>query len=161
MERLCEQLRASLHGVVRSWNEMMRGTPLDSVKGTERLDNVPDLVLGMVEASLCNPADRASHEEKVAAAVKHGEVRREQGFSEELLFEEYDALRKAFWRTIRAIEDDAERCTMGILRIDLAMTLATHASMRGFFRKEIEATGDWDQEIRELADSSPFLRGFD
>jgi hypothetical protein len=32
--------------------------------------------------------------------------------------------------------------------------------MRGYFRREIEATANWDDEIEELVASSPFLRGF-
>jgi hypothetical protein len=34
--------------------------------------------------------------------------------------------------------------------------MGTHASMHGSFRSEIEATSDWEAEIRKLVDSGPF-----
>ncbi len=45
-----------------------------------------------------------------------------------------------------------------MMRIDSAISLATNASMWGYFRPEIEGSGNWKEGIERMISSSPLVR---
>lgn len=160
MIEICEQLRTETPEVIRRWEQLVREMPWFSLPREHRIDDLPAVVLGLVEVSLCSPTDRTAHWQQIAAAAEHGYQRREQGLPEHLIFTEYHLLRQAIWYHLCATRaQDYQRVTQAIMRIDTAVTTATNASMWGYHRPEVEAHGVWGDALRRLVDSSPFLRG--
>lgn len=158
MREICEELKRSAPAVVRRWEAFVREQPWYSLPATHRVDNLPQLVVGLVEASLCTPADLESHRQKVRAAVEHGEHRRSQEIPESLIFTEYHLLRQAIWYHLVEQFGASDRTASAIMRIDTAITVATNASMWGYHRREIEALGKWDEGIERIVTSSSLLR---
>lgn len=159
MRAICEDLKQHVPSVMAVWEKLVREEPWYSLPRDHRVDGLPEVVVGLVEASLCSPADYESHRQKIEAAAAHGMSRREQGVPEHLILTEYHLLRWAIWRYLHATFGATDRVAEAIMRIDTAITLATNASMWGYFRPEVEAQGKWEQTIERLAADSPFLRG--
>lgn len=156
MRDVCHDIKAHTGQVLALWQEFARREPWLSLPEHHRIDHLPEVIVGLTEASLCDPADEAAHLQKVWAAAEHGQHRREQGFAMELIFHEYHLLRQALWRYIR---DHAEMSKQAeaINRIDTAISLSTMASLRGYHRRELEEKGEWPQTIDRLAGESPLL----
>jgi hypothetical protein len=85
------------------------------------------------------------------SAAHHGFVRRRQGLAESSLFEELAFVREAIWADIQArFGRESQVAAEIILRIDMALTLASQASLRGYFRIEFEERGLWPRALAEL-----------
>lgn len=144
-------------------------TPPDAVV----LDSLPELLAGLFAALSTAGGDTTAWRELVDRAAQHGASRREQGHSEEILFGEYHLLREAIWRHLRRYADEGtpdatagaatrERRPPGaeapaiaaVHRVDHGLTIATRASLLGFHRGELVASGRWSERIAELIDSA-------
>ena len=158
MEEICQNLKSHVPDVIARWERLVREHPWFSLPADHRIDALPEVVVGLVEASLCNPVDREAHRQKVEAACTHGEDRRRQEIPEHLIFTEYHLLRQALWYYLVDTYGSSDRTSEAIMRLDNAITLATNASMWGYHRPEIEALGKWDEGLGRIIDSSPLLR---
>ena len=158
MKAICEDIKNHVSEVLVEWEQRVREEPWYSLPAEHRIDNLPDVIIGLVEASLCNPADVESHRRKVVEAAEHGTHRREQDIPEHLIFTEYHLLRQALWYYLERKFGSSDRVTQAIMCIDTAITLATNASMWGYHRQEIEAMGKWEEGIERMISSSPLLQ---
>jgi hypothetical protein len=157
MDDYCRDLRQHVGEVLAEWEQLVRKQPWYSLPPEHRIDNLPDVVVGLVEASLCEPRNLERHRQQVEAAVGHGFHRRTQGIPESLILTEFHLLRQAIWNYLVRKFGPAEGVVTAIMRIDCAITLATNASMWGYHRPEITALGKWDAGIERLSSSSPLL----
>jgi hypothetical protein len=155
MNRLCADIRTNAAEVLAEWERLVREQPWYSLPPDRRIGNLQEVLIGLVEASLCEPRDLAAQRAQIEAACTHGVERRTQGVPEHLIFTEYHLLRQAIWYYLVRRHGTSDRVTEAIMRIDSAMTLATNASLWGYHREEIEALGKWDEGIRRILDSSP------
>lgn len=155
MKDLCDTLKSHVSEVLVEWETLVREQPWFSLPADHRIDSLPDVIVGLVGASLCTPVDAEAHRENIAAATVHGAHRREQGIPEHLILTEYHLLRQAIWRYLIGKVGASERTADAMMRIDSAVTLATNASMWGYFRPEIEAAGKWEGGIERMVASSP------
>lgn len=155
MKEICEDLKSNARKLVEKWDRKTRGEPWASLPKDYRVDHLPDVLSGLVEASLCRPLDEEAHSENLWAAVNHGSQRRKQGVAEHVLFREYHLLREVIWRYLR--KQDYPDLLQAITRIDAAISLALMGSLRGFYRAELEEAGQWGETIDWLLQSSPFL----
>jgi len=158
MKQICQNIKSHVSDVLVRWERLVREQPWYSLPADHRIDGLPEVIVGLVEASLCNPVDRESHRQEVEAALTHGENRRKQGIPEHLIFTEYHLLRQALWYYLVDTYGSSDRVTEAIMRLDGAISLATNASMWGYHRPEIEALGKWDEGLERIIESSPFLR---
>jgi hypothetical protein len=158
MKRICEHLKSNVAKVLAEWERLVQEEPWYSLPADHRIDNLPDTIIGMVNASLCDPSDIEAHRDHVAAATKHGEDRRKQGIPEHMMLTEYHLLRQAIWYYLVENMGPSERVVNAIMRIDIAITTATNASMWGYHREEIEALGKWEEGIARITTSSPLLQ---
>jgi len=157
MNEICEDIKRHVPDVLLEWERRVREQPWYSLPAGHRIANLPDVIVGLVEASLCSPADEEAHRRKVEAAAEHGEHRRRQGIPEHLILTEYHLLRSAIWYYLVGKFGSSARTTEAIMRIDTAITLATNASMWGYHREEIEAMGKWEEGVERMISSSPLL----
>lgn len=104
-------------------------------------DHLADLVRRLGEAALARQ-DGASgpSRELVWTAVLHGVGRREDGFTEEMLFQEYYLLRRCMWGALK--RKSPESAAETIMRIDAEITMATNASLQGFHLENRDLIGE-------------------
>jgi hypothetical protein len=155
MQQICDALKAGVPEILGRWKELLAELPWTSDLSDEGVDHLPEVVIGLVEASLCSPLDEDAHRQKVFAAARHGQDRRDQGWTERQLLQEYHILRQAIWWFLKATGNP--RATEVIFRIDTASTLATMASLRGFHRDLLEEQQRWPEALEEIVGDSPFL----
>lgn len=156
MQRICDHLKAHVPEILEHWQELSAALPWTEDLGKDAVDHLPEVVVGLVEAALCDPLDEEAHRQKVYAAAKHGADRRAQGWNERQLLQEYHILRQAIWGFLK--ESHWPDAIDVIFRIDTASTLATMASLRGFHRDLLEKQGRWPGAVEEIVRDSPFLR---
>jgi hypothetical protein len=157
MNSICDAIKRNTDEIIAEWEVLVREQPWFSLPAEHRIDHLPDVIIGLVESSLCNPVDPRAHRQNVEAACTHGVSRREQGIPEHLMFTEYHLIRQAIWYFLQRNFPPTDELSDAILRIDGAISLATNASMWGYHRAEIEALGKWDEGIERIITSSPFL----
>src|SRR5690606_8387727 len=157
MKELCDHMKGHVSQILVEWEQLVREEPWFSLPPEHRIDSLPDVIISLVGASVCEPLDREAHRRNIEAACQHGSNRRKQGIPEHLIFTEYHLLRHAIWRFLTANFRPSERITQAMLRIDSAIALATNASMWGYYRDEIQALGKWEEGMKRIAHSSPFL----
>lgn len=158
METICEDIKEHVSEVLVEWERLVRQQPWYSLPADHRINGLPDVIVGIVDASLCTPTEVESHRRKVQAAAEHGSHRRQQGIPESLILTEYHLLRQAIWRYLLTKYGSSDRIVDAIMRIDSAITLATNASMWGYHRPEIEALGKWEAGMEKMVQSSSFLQ---
>ena len=159
MKDICQDIKSNVPKVVEEWETLVREQPWYSLPTEHRINNLPEVIVGLVEASLCNPVDEGAHRQAVDAAVVHGQHRHKEGIPEHMILTEYHLLRQAIWYYVERKFGASDETTNAIMRLDQAISLATNASMWGYHREQIEALGKWDEGIERIIASSPFLRG--
>lgn len=159
MRAICEDIKSHVPEILADWERLVQEEPWYSLPREHRINSLPAVITGLVEASLCAPAEKEAHRAKVAAACEHGVSRREQGIPEHLISTEYHLLRRAIWHYLLRKFGPSDRVAGAIMRIDMAITAATNASMWGYYRKEVEAQGKWEEVFDRIVASSPFLSG--
>lgn len=101
--------------------------------------------------ALLAPHDRELCRTLLHRAAAHGEMRLEQGLPDALLFQELYLARESLWTYIKEHDPDYGGLrSEAILRIDMALSLAAKASLRGYHRPAFEARGEWPQVIDQL-----------
>lgn len=156
MQQICEDLKAHGAEVVQIFERVAVEGPSLQLPEENKEDVLPELIIGLVEASLCTPFDLDSHGKKVKAAVQHGRFR--DGFPEHPIFEHYDLLREAIWSYLRQKFRYRSRATDAIMRIDAAIDLATRGSLYGYHSLEYGIDGQMEDVVERLAAASPLLK---
>jgi hypothetical protein len=121
------------------------------------LGRVPQIIRDLIEVSLIHPANLEAHEAKVAEAIAHGETRRQLGMGEQVIFEEFAAVREALRRYLEGCPVDRWKRREALMRLDMAISVAELAAVRGFHRVAFEEAGLWESLVGELAKHSPLL----
>ena len=160
MGTLCDDLPGHVAKIVKEWDLFSRReSQLAQLPTGHRWDSLPKTTNGLLEASLCRPQDAATQRELVSAALEHGQDRRADGVSPDVIFAEYSVLHYAIWHHFQQVMSGGMRLD-AILKIDMSISLATRASLSGYHRAEMEATGSWAGIIDYLiGEALVFSRG--
>jgi len=156
MKDVCDYLKSRVGDILVEWSALAVERPWHELPEEHRLNSLPQVITGLLDASVCDPDSRDLHLAKVHAAADHGAERRSQAFAQELVLTEYYLMREAIWRVLNGNKDLANR-TGAIMLIDAALNLATRASLAGYHRKEYEQAGSWPEVLHDLVDQSPLL----
>ena len=154
---VCEDLKAHVPEIVREWEAITHEEPWTSLPKAHRIDELPAVAIGLFESALCEPADVEAHRQKVLAAVKHGEQRREHGLPDAVLLTEFYLLREAIWRYLKRTREPTV-ADHAILRIDSAIMLATRAALIGYHRSEYESRERWPHAVDRLVAEAPLFK---
>jgi hypothetical protein len=154
MRSIGEAIQRHVAEILDEWEHLVQEEPWYSLPPGDRTDHMPDVILGIADATLCRPTEGDAHRVQVEAAARHGRIRRDQKVPDHLISTEYHLLRQALWRFLTRHFGSSDRTTRAILRIDRGIGVATNASMWGYYRDEIEGLGKWEESIeRIVADS--------
>lgn len=156
MRQLGIELTEHSPAILRLASETLAETAIWRPPG-HSFEPLAEVVVGFIDASLLHPHDLAVHERKVAAAVRYGEQRRAEGLSEMFIFAELAALREAIRSYLATCTSPRRTAREARMRLDMAISVAELAAIRGFHRGEFERTGLWDSLVGRLARESPLL----
>lgn len=125
--------------------------PWSRLASEARTNSLPEVAENACALALRGGRDRLRCERLLESAAHHGFTRRHQGLPESIIFDEIAFVREAIWADIQSRFGRENRVTAEIiLRIDMALTLASQASLRGYFRDEFEERGIWPGALAEL-----------
>jgi hypothetical protein len=97
------------------------------------------------------PQDRDLCRAMLHAASSHGEDRLERGLPDSFVFQELYVARESIWTYIIQHHDRRSGLVAeAILRIDMSLSLASKAALRGYHRPAFERRGTWPGVIDEL-----------
>jgi hypothetical protein len=158
MESLCSQLRAQVPEIIEDWDQLARHAAWLGIPREHRIDSLPDVLDRLLCLVPCTANDlEGTHRAMVLVASEHGALRREQRCSESVLFTEHALLRQVVSRRIDGSGRVADTCLTTVLRFDIALGVATNASLLGFHRREFDALGSWPAVLDPLTGDSPVL----
>lgn len=153
-DRVCQAVKASAVDlaleITLQWKLKATAEPWFTFPESIDFDHLAELIASLADVALDRSMDPEVRRRKIWAAARHGQERRESGFHEELIFREYDLLRRALWQYIRDHHGTSQPSTNVILAIDSGISLAAAASLRGFHRDAFEAAGRWPQALEDL-----------
>ena len=152
MEAIRRDVHEHIAEIMVEWREITRDEPWLSLPEEHRTNSLPAVALALVDVALRDRPQGADYEAVVVAAAKHGRTRGEHAFPISLIFTEYHLLREALWRHLRTRFAQAAGA---MVLVDSAITVATSASLFGFNRDQLEATGAWPAVLQELIDEAP------
>lgn len=126
--------------------------PWSGLASDDRANSLPEVAEHACALALRGGRGQRRCARLLESAAHHGLTRRQQGLPESIIFEEIALVREAIWADIQARFGRESRLAAEIiLRIDMALTLASQASLRGYFRDEFESRGLWPEVLAELA----------
>ena len=140
--------------VVASWEALSDRPPWSRLTTAQRVDHLAPLLTSLLRAVFAETPERTHRAEMIRNAATHGEDRRSQGYDEEIILEEYYLIRELIWTELRA-RLEPSRAAPIIIRVDVALSLASAASLRGMHRKVLEASGRWPAALDALVLQDP------
>ncbi len=149
------ELRDDLALVLAEWEAVSREEPWHVHPERYGVDSLHEVVRAVLDVTLGGGGDKEASERLVRAAAAHGDQRRVQGVGDEVLLREYHALRAALWRYLRRVPTPEGEALTAISRVDVVITVATTAALRGYHRSDMPASSDWATELlRSVASGS-------
>ena len=159
MKRLGEFLRDNSDAIAREmmadWDRVGIQEPWHRLPPTMDHDHLPDMIRHLAEAALLTFFAEEPRRALAWVAVQHGQHRYSFGVSEEIVGREYELMRWAMWRKLKA-QADASEASEAIIRLDSGISFAHGASLRGYHRLAIEGSGDWPDALDRFLDSWSF-----
>ena len=140
--------------IIDEWREIGSRELWHGLPPTMHFDHLPDVIAGLADVALTRGFERSAVEESLRLSAVHGEHRQIEGFPEQFIYTEYHLLRRSMWHFLyeTAAAGDAAR---SVSRIDVAITLATMAALRGFHRSTFEQRGDWPAALYRVLQEMP------
>jgi hypothetical protein len=160
MPEVCEAIHRDVPQIVERWLEAAAKEPWFETPEEKMVDELPHVIRRLADVALRTPGDEELHKEKVRAAARHGEERREQGMNTEVIFREYHFLRIALWEYLQELMEDDRARLDAITRVDMAISVASRASLYGHHRPELEEAGEWPERVERLVAESRLLNQF-
>lgn len=152
------ELRDAFPTLVAEWQDYWQRQPWHRGSPADGPDTVVEVLRAILDTAMADEGGRATHERLLRTTIAHGQQRREQGVSDELLLGEYHALRTALWHHLLQSGSIGENLTT-IFRVDVVMTAASGLALRGFMHESVPPDFPWERELaRAMADVSHGLK---
>jgi hypothetical protein len=141
------ELRDDLALVLEEWEAVSREEPWHIEPEHYGLDSLHETMRAVLDVALGDGGDKAASERLVRAAAAHGDQRRVQAVGDDAVLREYHALRTALWRYLLRTPMPPSEALTAIGRVDLVITVATTAALRGYHRSDMPASPEWAAEL--------------
>ena len=159
IEQLGEYLRDNktvlTKEIMADLNDLGQREPWHRLPASMDQDHLPDMIASLAETALLTFFGEKERTALAWVGVQHGQHRYEIGIAEETLHREYELLRWALWRRLKA-QADTTIASESIIRLDSALSFSHGASLRGYHRRAIEASGDWPAAMERFLDEWSF-----
>ena len=156
------ELRDDLGLILEEWERLSSEEPWHIHPERYGLDSLHETIRAVLDVALGDGGDKAATERLVRAAAAHGDQRRVQGVGDDAVLREYHALRTALWRYLLAAPMPSAEALTAISRVDVVITIATTAALRGYHRSDMSPAPDWAANLlRYIAtDSRQIVEAF-
>jgi hypothetical protein len=141
------ELREDLALVIAEWDAISRDEPWHVHPEHYGLDSLHETIRGVLGVALGDGAYEDASERLVRAAASHGDQRRLQGVTDDAVLREYHALRTALWRHLIKAPMPRSEALTAIMRVDVVITVATSAALRGFHRSDLTPNPEWATQL--------------
>ena len=141
------ELRDDLAPILAEWEAVSREEPWHVHPERYGLDSLNEAVRAVLDVALGDGGDKEASERLIRAAAAHGDQRRVQATGDEALLREYHALRASLWRYLKRVPMPAAEALTAIARVDMVITVATTAALRGYHRSDMQPSPDWATEL--------------
>ena len=149
------ELRDDLASVLEEWQAISHEEPWHIQPEHYGLDSLHETMRAVLDVALGDGGDKAASERLVRSATAHGDQRRMQAVGDEALLREYHALRTALWRYLMRTPMPPSEALTAISRVDVVITVATTAALRGYHRSDMPPSPEWAAELlRHVATGS-------
>jgi hypothetical protein len=145
--------RDELSLVIAEWEQLSREEPWHVDPHRYGIDALHETMRAVLDIATWGGTDTFAPERLVRTAVAHGEQRRAQGASDDAVLREYHALRAALWRFLQRSVPQGPAAIGAILRVDVAIGVATIVALRGFHRGELASGTSWEADILKQVDA--------
>lgn len=133
--------------IIAEWELLSREEPWHVDPHRYGIDSLHETIKAVLDIAIWGGTDAFVTERLVRTAAAHGEQRRAQGAHDDALLREYNALRTAIWRFLQRTSPRGPAGLAAILRVDVAIGVATTVSLRGYHRGELPAGTTWEADI--------------
>jgi hypothetical protein len=140
--------------IVAEWREIGEAEVWLGLPPSMQFDHLPEVIAALADVALCRDFERGACERALRLSALHGEHRQTEGFPEHSVYAEYHLLRRSMWHFLYETVAP-EAAAHGVSRIDVAITLATMAALRGFHRATFEQRGEWPAALWRVLDELP------
>jgi len=141
------ELRDDLALILEEWEQLSQEEPWHIHPERYGLDSLHETIRAVLDVALGDGGDKAATERLVRAAATHGDQRRVQGVGDDAVLREYHALRATLWRYLSRAPMPSTEALTAIFRVDVVITIATTAALRGFHRSDMPPTPDWAENL--------------
>lgn len=140
--------------IVDEWREIGANEVWHGLPPNMEFDHLPEVIAALANTALAGNFERTAVEQSLRLSAVHGEHRQTEGFPEQFVYTEYHLLRRSMWHFLgeTVAPDDAAR---SVSRIDVGITLATMAALRGYHRSTFEKRGDWPAALYRVLEEMP------
>ena len=145
--------RDDLPLIVAEWERLSREEPWHVDPHRYGIDSVHETMGAVLDIATWGGTDTFASERLVRTAAAHGEQRRAQGASDDALLREYNALRAALWRFLQRSSPQGPATIAAILRVEVAIGVATTVALRGYHRSEMPPGMSWEADILKQVDA--------
>ena len=147
-----QDLRDDFALIIAEWERLSIEEPWHIDPSRYGPDGLHATIRAVLDVARWGGADAAAHERLVRAAAVHGQQRRSQGVSDDVLLREYHALRSAIWRSLGKSTMPAPVALASVLRLDVAVGVATSVAHRSYHR-EIATAEEWEADMLRQVDA--------
>jgi len=141
------ELRGDLKLILVEWESLCREEPWHIHPERYGIDSLHEAIRGVLDVALGDGGDKEASERLVRAAAAHGDQRRVQAVPDDELLREYHALRTALWRYLNQAPMPPLEAVTAIARVDVVITIATTAALRGYHRSDMLPTPEWAAQL--------------
>lgn len=141
------ELRDDLTPILAAWEAISADEPWHVHPERYGLDSLHETVRAVLDVALGDGGDEQASERLIRAASAHGDQRRVQTTGDDAVLREYHALRAALWRYLRQLSIPANEALTAISRVDVVITVATTAALRGYHRSDTGPSPEWASEL--------------
>jgi hypothetical protein len=136
--------------------------PWNRFQADHRVVFLGELIAWVSDLALRAPEDEGLCRRTLQAAARHGKARRKQDLPDTLLFAELGIVRQAISTYVQEHYDGtSDPAVEALVRLDMALSLAAKAALRGYHRSIFERRRVWPQVMDDLAGewNPPVLAG--
>ena len=143
-------LRAGdLPRIIAEWELLGREEPWHIDPHRFGIDALHETIAAIVEISSWGGSGPFAAERLVRSAAAHGQQRRAQDAGDDAVLREYHALRMALWRFLQNEAPAGPAAIATILRVDVAIGVATTIALRGYHRSAMPGIVSWEADVLE------------
>lgn len=140
-------VRDDLPLILAEWERLSQEEPWHVDPHRYGVDSLHETIRAVLEIATWGDTDAFAPERLVRTAAAHGEQRRAQGASDDALLREYHALRAALWRFFQHGGLQGPAAIAAIMRVDVAVGIATIVALRGYHRSELPTSASREVDM--------------